>query len=151
MKSEPEYVDMQLIELACQHYNIRNPDKPPATVNSSPRFVKRICVNYLRHACTDYDAGLTAFYRSKDSIEKSRIGEMVCAHSVAIFESLASKHPWLRGECNRQANPMKMKLERCKRRRERRESGNLNHSQETCWTSAICCSIPETSPAQNIL
>jgi len=116
----PEYSQNELIDLACKHYNERTPELAPATPGSHRSFLKRICVNYLRHQCTNYDRGLSDIFKNRTTIGKKKIGLAVFQHTAAIFTAITLQYPWLKGECNRQFNPMKMKMENAQRRREKR-------------------------------
>lgn len=97
--SIPEYTKEELIEEACDAYNewyeykaeIYNKgyDFTPATNKSDNKFLSRICTNYLRHQCTNYEEDLQKMYgnvgvQEGHDILQKRINE-------AIFE----KYPWI--------------------------------------------------------
>jgi len=93
----PSYEKDKLVKLACDHYNWWNDwkeweygDFRRATPSSEESFLKRICINYLRHQCTCYDDELGKFYR--------KIG-VQDAHDVLqtrINEAIKQKYEWLR-------------------------------------------------------
>ena len=87
----PNFEKDKLIELACDHYNRRNDNAYyPASPSSDYIFLKRICINYLRHQCTCYDDELGRFYR-KVGVQE--------AHNVLqerINEAIKQKYEWLR-------------------------------------------------------
>lgn len=87
----PEYEKDKLIQKACNHYNRWNDNAYyPATPSSDYLFLKRICVNYLRHQCTCYDDELRNFY--------GKVG-VQDAHDVLqtrINEAIKQKYEWLR-------------------------------------------------------
>ena len=87
----PNYEKNKLIELACDHYNRWNDNAYyPASTSSDYLFLKRICINYLRHQCTCYDDELGRFYR-KVGVQE--------AHNVLqerINEAIKQKYEWLR-------------------------------------------------------
>ena len=95
--SIPFYEKDELIKKACDHYNWWNDwkeweygDFRKATPSSDHFFLKRICINYLRHQCTCYDVELGKFYR--------KVG-VHDAHDVLqsrINEGIKQKYEWLR-------------------------------------------------------
>lgn len=67
-----------------------------ASRGSDPEFVARLCVNYLRHECTEYEDHLDA--------TMGRVGARQ-AYPLIKCKTLAeisSKYPWLADECARQ-------------------------------------------------
>lgn len=93
-----------LIRKACAHYNDRNPGKRPAdpvSAGTDPEFVARICVNYLRHALSDYDANRDAIRRlTPDGDAQDEVGAIVKARTLA---AIAQTYPQLGEEARRQA------------------------------------------------
>lgn len=95
--SIPSYEKDKLIKKACDHYNRWNSWKEweyldywRATPSSDESFLKRICINYLRHQCTCYDNELVKFYRKVGVHE---------AHNVLqtrINDAIKQKYEWLR-------------------------------------------------------
>jgi hypothetical protein len=87
----PSYEKDKLIKNACDHYNRKNSNAYyPATPSSDYIFLKRICINYLRHQCTCYDEELGKFY--------GKVG-VQDAHNVLqtrINEAIMQKYEWLR-------------------------------------------------------
>lgn len=87
----PEFEKDKLIKKACDHYNWRNANAYyPATPSSDFIFLKRICINYLRHQCTCYDEELRKFY--------GKVG-VKGAHNILqtrINEAIKEKYEWLR-------------------------------------------------------
>ena len=87
----PDYQKDKLIKKACDHYNSWNDNCYYwATPSSNETFLKRICINYLRHQCTCYDKELEKFYKKVGVHE---------AHNVLqnrINEAIKQKYEWLR-------------------------------------------------------
>lgn len=87
----PDYEKDKLIKKACDHYNSWNENAYySATPSSDLLFLKRICINYLRHQCTCYDRELKNFY--------GKVG-VKGAHNVLqtrINEAIKQKYEWLR-------------------------------------------------------
>jgi hypothetical protein len=87
----PNYEKTRLIQLACDHYNRWNENAYyQASPSSDCIFLKRICINYLRHQCTCYDDELGKFYR--------KVG-VQDAHDVLqtrINDAIKQKYEWLR-------------------------------------------------------
>lgn len=87
----------KLIKLACDHYNWWNDWKEwgyddfiRATPSCEESFLKRICINYLRHQCTCYDDELGKFYR------KVGIQDAYDILRTRINEAIRQKYEWLR-------------------------------------------------------
>ncbi|MFI9507369.1 hypothetical protein [Nocardia sp. NPDC052566] len=93
-----------LLRRAIAHYNDRRkPSDPEATLNSSPPFLQRICVNWLRHTGSHYD-------RLRDEIRHAG-GQALSAEAGAIVKhrvltEIATRYPWLADEANRQSHAM---------------------------------------------
>ena len=95
----------KLIERACKHYNEMQKDRmdewqdvygKEATADSDPKFLERICVNYLRHRLTRYEqlldemSGKVGFAEGYKEIRRK------------IFAKISERHEWLADECKRQ-------------------------------------------------
>lgn len=95
----------ELVELACDHYKVMQSWREAegrytcdlmATADSEPRFLERICVNYLRHCLTKYEAHLDAM--------SGKVGFDVGYEIVRrrVFSAISEKYGWLADECERQ-------------------------------------------------
>lgn len=95
---------VRLVREACDHYNDRNPGKRPAdpqNVGADPLFVERICVNYLRHALSNYDATRDAIRRlTADPATADQVGAIIKGRTLA---AIAEAYPTLAAEARRQA------------------------------------------------
>lgn len=93
-----------LVRHACAHYNQLNPGKRPAdprSVRADPLFMERICVNYLRHALSEYDANRDALRRlTSDPGTAQQVGAIIKGRTLA---AIAETYPMLAGEARRQA------------------------------------------------
>lgn len=98
----------ELVARACEHYNSRKYNQwerrgysddfyfREATPDSDPTFLERICVNYLRHALSDYERQLEQV--------AGKVG-VACAYesiSSTVYNAISAAHPWLAEECERQ-------------------------------------------------
>lgn len=87
----PDFEKNKLIQKACDHYNWKKSSAYNiATPSSDYLFLKRICINYLRHQCTCYEEELRKFY--------GKVG-FQNAHDVLqtrINEAIKQKYEWLR-------------------------------------------------------
>jgi hypothetical protein len=98
----PSFPKEELIGLACEHYNERQKrhrlyeDREPASANSNPEFLQRLCVNYLRHALTDYDNRLDGV-AGKIGVDAAR--DLI---KTGVLGAIASAYPWLKEECSQQ-------------------------------------------------
>ncbi len=92
----PELTATEVVRRSLQHYNARNPNKRPATVRSDARFVARLCVNWLRHDCSQYDTSRTLI---RDSTVANEAGEILKKRTLT---AIAEAYPWLSAECVRQ-------------------------------------------------
>jgi hypothetical protein len=95
----------QLKRAAIDHYNLRGSGLSvtraeswrPASDHSDAAFLNRICVNFLRHVCTPYEAhlgaiaGATGVHEGYPRIKKK------------VLEAIALSFPWLEAECRLQA------------------------------------------------
>lgn len=101
----PNCESSKLVKQACDHYNeIQNWRKSEgrstcgryASPDSDPKFIERICVNYLRHCLTRYEehldeiSGKVGFSDGYDKIRNK------------ILSKISQVHPWLSQECERQ-------------------------------------------------
>lgn len=104
----PNYSDEELINLACETYNqiqlnkkLNGEEYDPnkANPNSMEVFLKRICVNYLRHI-TSYDNYLVLISNKKlENIENQTAKKKI---KKLVLEKIAKKYPNLKEECIRQ-------------------------------------------------
>lgn len=102
----------ELVRRACESYNdaVRfdwnREHLWEATADSDPLFLRRICVNFLRHECTEYDDTLWKI--------QSRVGvdDAVIALRKRIFIAIARAFPELKKECLKQANDRGVQLRR---------------------------------------
>lgn len=89
-----------LVKRACTSYNDhkfdRYEDYAPATPNSDTAFLDRICVNYLRHDCTDYDAIISELH---GKVGRSEAYEIV---RNRVLTRIAEVYPYLAAEAERQ-------------------------------------------------
>lgn len=97
----PEMPRDRLVRAACDHYNDHQSargrwDFDSATPDSTPTFIERITVNYLRHSLTDYEHLLGDLFGCVGREE----GYILI--KGRILDAIAAKHPWLAGECARQ-------------------------------------------------
>ena len=83
-----------LVCRACRHYNDRlRDDQDPASPESAPGFIARICVNYLRHR-------LTAYERHLDSIRGAvGVREGYVGIKSRVLDAIAVRYEWLAEEC----------------------------------------------------
>lgn len=96
--SVPTMPMRKLVRLACDHYNALTwgEGKRRASPTSDIAFLKRICVNTLRHAMSPYDALFDKTYghvgcdAAKDIIRDR------------VYEAIADAYPDLASECYRQ-------------------------------------------------
>jgi len=86
---------------AIRHYNAlwttRGHYDKCATIHDDPEFLERITVNYLRHACTDYDDRLVELYGAIGATEARPLLKR------RILTAIAATYPALAAECQRQA------------------------------------------------
>lgn len=90
-----------LIACACQHYNTRQIDMgdldgQKATPDSSPLFIDRITVNYLRHVLSEYDKQL------EEVFGKVGIAEAYREINRKVYAAIRDAYPTLASECWRQ-------------------------------------------------
>lgn len=93
----------RLVRRACEHYNLLHPNKPPADplTNTSPAFVERLCVNFLRHELSSYDTNRDAIRRlTSDPATAHEAGAIIKARTL---QAIAETYPQLYPECRRQA------------------------------------------------
>ena len=112
----------RLLLVACRHYNDRNPGKRPAdpeSISADPRFMARICVNYLRHA-TKYDSNRDSLHVLTDSPEvRAAVGDIIKGRTLG---AIAIAYPQLADEASRQARRTDM-LQKQARRPVRNQRG----------------------------
>lgn len=99
----------ELVQQACQHYNRHKEDIAidraergqetywsPATVDSSPGFLDRICTNFLRHALSSFEDELAAV--------AGRVGVADAYKEITrkVLDVIAAAYPHLAAECERQ-------------------------------------------------
>jgi hypothetical protein len=101
----PVFTKDKIIERACKHYNEMQEDREDeglstsgmkATANSDPKFLERICVNYLRHCLTKYEDHLD------EMSGKVGFGEGYEEIRRKIFSKISERYGWLANECKRQ-------------------------------------------------
>lgn len=101
-------VDVQVIQLAppvlirraIAHYNGRlAPGKRPAEVTSAEAFLKRLCVNWLRHTGSNYDAHRNGVRASGGQQLSDRAGTVI---KQRVLVEIAKVYPWLSDEARRQ-------------------------------------------------
>lgn len=87
----------ELVWQACESYNSRSRGDLRATPDSDPEFLDRICVNYLRHELTGYEAELDALY---GQVGRKEARDIIRAK---VYDAIADAYPDLAAECSRQA------------------------------------------------
>jgi hypothetical protein len=90
----------RLVNLACDNYNDwclvhSSLWRRRISSSSSPSFVARVCVNYLRHNLTDYDELL------KENVRRLGI-HVYPLVKRRVIEQIVTRYPRLVGECYRQ-------------------------------------------------
>lgn len=96
----PQLSTQALVRQALAHYNRRNPDRRPATLDSDPAFVTRVMVNYLRHRGSEYDSIRTFLRRHAHGDDHAFVGAIVKGR---VLRQIAAQYPMLRGEARTQA------------------------------------------------
>lgn len=89
-----------VLRKAIAHYNQRNPDKQPATTDSDARFLQRICVNWLRHIGSNYDAHRNAIRKLSNPSDRDAVGSIIKGR---VLKEIAVAYPVLADEARRQA------------------------------------------------
>lgn len=101
-------VDVQVVQLAppvlvrraIAHYNARlAPGKRPAETTSSEAFLKRLCVNLLRHIGSNYDAHRNGVRSSGGQRLSDTAGTVI---KKRVLVEIARVYPWLAEEARRQ-------------------------------------------------
>ncbi|GBF17549.1 hypothetical protein Br6_04956 [Rhodococcus sp. Br-6] len=101
-------VDVQVVELAppvlirraIAHYNARlTPGKRPAEATSSEAFLKRLCVNWLRHTGSNYDAHRNGVRQAGGQRLSDTAGTVI---KKRVLVEIARVYPWLAEEAQRQ-------------------------------------------------
>lgn len=92
----PQLEREELIQRACDHYNIGRFDDNRASPDSDVEFLERICVNYLRHCLTSYEDHL-------DEIT-GKVGAPYASLEIKekVLEKIGEAYEWLADECSRQ-------------------------------------------------
>lgn len=97
--SIPAYTLQKLTALAVAAYNSlwsdRDPDKH-ASVNDDRDFLDRLCVNFLRHECTNYETRLLET-RGKVGASEARL-----EIRNKVLDAISEEYPLLTAECGRQ-------------------------------------------------
>ena len=98
----PVYAPAQLVAEACAHYNWLKEERywqewsAPATPQSHPDFLRRIQVNFIRHALTSYETQLEEVYG------KVGVREAYRQINAKVYAAIAAAYPALADECQRQ-------------------------------------------------
>ena len=101
----PAFDKSKLIKRACDHYNDMQEEREfegrstcgmTPTADSDPKFLERICVNYLRHCLTKYEEHLD------EMSGKVGFGEGYEEIRRKIFSKISENYHWLADECKRQ-------------------------------------------------
>jgi hypothetical protein len=101
----PVFDKSKLIKRACDHYNDMQEEREfegrstcgmTATADSDPKFLERICVNYLRHCLTKYEEHLD------EMSGKVGFGDGYEEIRRKIFSKISENYHWLTDECKRQ-------------------------------------------------
>jgi hypothetical protein len=98
--SVPAMPVTKLIRDAVAHYNERNPHKPPADFAADETFVSRICVNYLRHACSAYDRNRDFLRGIASDADRAAVGAVIKGRTL---RAIANTYPILAAEAEMQA------------------------------------------------
>lgn len=97
----PEMPATTLIRKSINHYNRRNPEKRPATVDSAPDFLARLAVNYLRHQHSSYDSTRNALRDVATKSDRDFVGAIIKGR---VLRQIALTYPMLRSEAQKQAH-----------------------------------------------
>ena len=93
----PELADEVLLRRAIENYNDLHVDHGKcASSSDSPEFLDRICVSYLRHCCTQYEAELDNLFGEVG------VDDAVTALRERISDAIAMEYPALAAECAQQ-------------------------------------------------
>jgi hypothetical protein len=90
--------EAELTARACAHYNAMQEDRerwdrPPATPESHPDFLRRITVNMLRHRYSSYER------RLEDVYGKVGVREAYALLNQKVYDAIAHAYPALAEEC----------------------------------------------------
>lgn len=96
----PEMSSSQLFRRAIAHYNRRNPDRRPASLDSDPEFICRLSVNYLRHQHSSYDSTRNFLRGIATKEDQAFVGAIIKGR---VLRQIAVSYPMLRGEARNQA------------------------------------------------
>ncbi len=99
----PALSEDELIRRACDNYNWHKSDNNDnwASPSSDPEFLERICVNYLRHCLTEYEAHLA------EIAGKVGVRDAYLEIKTKVLKAIAEKYDWLWLECSRQEDRMR--------------------------------------------
>ncbi len=98
--SVPEMPLTKLIRLSATHYNDRNTGKRAADFASDEQFMARICVNYLRHSCSGYDAHRDFIRAVASPEDRAAVGAVIKGR---VLRAIAQAYPMLADEAHQQA------------------------------------------------
>lgn len=90
-----------LVRRAISHYNSRlRPGDRRATIESSAPFLQRLCVNFLRHTGSNYDAHRNSIRATGGHALSDSVGLIV---KQRVLAEIARSYSWLAEEAQRQA------------------------------------------------
>jgi hypothetical protein len=101
------FAKSELISKAVSHYNSRQSDFALsrreidyriASVGDDEYFLNRLCVNYLRHCCSNYDSVLARF------LGRVGTGEAYTIVKRRVLLMIGEVYTWLAEECEIQSN-----------------------------------------------
>jgi hypothetical protein len=100
----PRLSAAELTTRACRHYNDLKSwrdDWEPASPGSTPEFLDRISVNYLRHQLTPYEEHL------EQTFGKVGAAPAYAKIKAKVLAAIAAAYPWLAAEARRQRAALK--------------------------------------------
>jgi nucleosome binding factor SPN SPT16 subunit len=89
----PQIAKDELIRSACQSYNSGGRGDSWARESSDPKFLERICVNYLRHRLTKYETHL------QEIAGKVGVRDAYLEVKGKVLAAIAEQYDWLGDEC----------------------------------------------------
>lgn len=90
-----------LVRRAISHYNSRlRPGDRRATIDSAQPFLQRLCVNFLRHTGSNYDAHRDSIRATGGQALSDSVGLIV---KQRVLAEIARSYSWLAEEAQRQA------------------------------------------------
>jgi hypothetical protein len=93
-----------LVRRAISHYNSRlGPGDRRATIESSAPFLQRLCVNFLRHTGSNYDAHRNSIRATGGQALSDSVGLIV---RERVLAEIARSYGWLAEEAQRQAQTL---------------------------------------------